>query len=339
MAVTQVSRRPQCSSKSFKNVSRGPSLETTTAGSSSSCAGNASPVFDTSTTLIFVDWDDTLFPSTEVFDRWGLQLRSYKRDDLNAEQQLLVNNWKTSLQRFMKAIMEFSGHCAIVTNAQISWVEDCLHRFAPEVLQSLSGPGGPTILHAKDVLRSLRSRKKIWQHDEIAIPARYADVYRDDDIKHFKFVEMTAAKYQAMRLEFNTVFAGRNISGCNIINFGDMEYEHEAVLELGMRLSEVGEEPLIKSFLLPEAPKITELAVRLDLLRLLLPAIVCADADIALNFKESGSTPMALLSKALRIPDLERIEFPHVFGCGQPPSENEVTEFLQEVAVALAFRH
>lgn len=261
MPVTEVPRRPGCSSKSFKNVSRGPSLETTAAGSSaqhslaSSCAGNASPVLDISSTLIFVDWDDTLFPSTEIFDRWGLQLRGDKLDKLDAEQRKLLMTWQKSLQRFLKAISEFSGHCAIVTNAELMWVEDCLQRFAPEVLQLLRESGGVTILHAKDVLRSLRSRKRIWQHDEIALPARHLDVYREDDIQHFKYVEMTAAKYQAMRLEYNRVFGNREgMSRCNLVNFGDMEYEHEAVLELGMRLCELPnlQEPHIKSFLLPE---------------------------------------------------------------------------------------
>ena len=264
MAVTQVSRHANCLKKSFKNVSRGPSLETTettTAGSCASAVSNASPACSTECSssgkiLIFLDWDDTLFPSTEIFDCWGLELVEPSVENaLTEEQGFLLKIWEKSLQRFMKAVAEF-GHCAIVTNAQTMWVEDCLRRFAPELLRSLSGQtNGPTILHAKDVLRSFRSRKKIWQHDEIAIPARYVDVYRDENIEHFKFVEMTAAKYQAMKLEFTRLFGKGPVSGCNIINFGDMEYEHEAVIELGMRLGEFGEEPtFVKSFLLPEVP-------------------------------------------------------------------------------------
>lgn len=127
-----------------------------------------------------------------------------------------------------------------------------VHRFAPEVLEVIEEQGGPTILHAKDVLRSLRSKKIIWQHDEICLPARHLDVYREDDFQHFKHVEMSAAKYQAMRLEFHRVFGEKMSERCNLINFGDMEYEHEAVLELGMRLSELRAEPHVKSFLLPE---------------------------------------------------------------------------------------
>ncbi len=258
--MTEVSRRGCCLSKSFKNASRGPSLETTVESDSvvsgnnsqtlASSGGNVSPILDASTTLVFVDWDDTLFPSTEIFDRWGFQLRS-ETDHINAEQQRLLSLWRKSLQRFVMAMVEFSQHCAIVTNAEPMWVENCLHRFAPEVLQLIEEPGGPTILHAKDVLRSLRSKKIIWQHDEIALPARHLDVYREDDFQHFKHVEMSAAKYQAMRLEFHRVF-GENSERCNLINFGDMEYEHEAVLELGMRLCELRAEPHVKSFLLPE---------------------------------------------------------------------------------------
>ena len=260
MAMTEVPRRGS-SSKSFKNVSRGPSLETTAGSVSvteipSAQSSGATWEAAISSTLVFVDWDDTLFPSTELFDRWGLELRLSDQDKLTAEQKELLKMWRKSLQRFIKAITEFSGHCAIVTNAETMWVEDCLRRFAPEVLLLLKEEGGPSILHAKDVLRSLRSRKRIWQHDEIALPARHLDVYREDDIQHFKYVEMTAAKYQAMRLEFLRVFGRQEgFSRFNLINFGDMEYEHEAVLELGMRLCELQpQEPLIKSFLLPEEP-------------------------------------------------------------------------------------
>jgi len=349
--MTEVSRRGCCLSKSFKNASRGPSLETTVESDSvlssnqhTLASSGVSPILDASTTLVFVDWDDTLFPSTEIFDRWGFQLRSETdhNDHITAEQQRLLGLWRKSLQRFVMAMVEFSQHCAIVTNAEAMWVENCLHRFAPEVLEVIEEQGGPTILHAKDVLRSLRSKKIIWQHDEICLPARHLDVYREDDFQHFKHVEMSAAKYQAMRLEFHRVFGEKMSERCNLINFGDMEYEHEAVLELGMRLSELRAEPHVKSFLLPEAPKITELAIRLDLLRLLLPAIISLDGDISLNLKEWCSgymcTPMALLSKALRMPDLEKIEMPHAFGLGPPPSEDEVTDSLQEVAAALASR-
>eukprot|EP00438_Fugacium_kawagutii_P019615 Skav232788 [mRNA] locus=scaffold614:208081:216164:- [translate_table: standard] len=42
--------------------------------------------------------------------------------------------------------------------------------------------------------------------------------------------------------------------------------------------------------------------------------------------------------KALQIPDLQHVEMPHAFGLGEPPSEDEVADSLQEVAAALASR-
>lgn len=250
--VTDVPRRPSSSLKAFNSVSRGASLDTTAAGSeqssasiASSCAGIASPILDTSSTLVFVDWDDTLFPSTELFDRWGLRQRSP-----DCEQQALLHRWREALQRFLKTIIEFSGHCVIVTNAQTFWVEQCLQRFAPELLHLLHG-GGLTIAYAKEALQSLRQRKRVWQHDETTIPARYVDVYFDDeDMQQSKHVAMTAAKYHAMRKEFKRFFGGREARR-NIINFGDMEYEHSAVQELGIRACGL-HEPQVKSLLLPE---------------------------------------------------------------------------------------
>lgn len=232
--------RHTCASKAFKNVSRGASLDTT-AGSSSVRSGRSG----LEGTLIFADWDDTLFPSTELFDRWDLELHGPV--ELNEERRQLLSMWQRALCRFLRAIGELSEHCAIITNAESRWVEHCLQRFAPEVLDLISQTC--SVLHAKEVLDGLRASKKLC--GEVPLPARYVDVYRSEE-PYVMHVEMSAAKYQAMRSELKKAF-GRHQKGLNIINFGDMEYEHEAVLELGVRISE--QEPQIKSFLLPEVPR------------------------------------------------------------------------------------
>ncbi|CAE7450982.1 agaA [Symbiodinium pilosum] len=345
MAADSVPRRPTCPTKAFNLQSRGASLDTTAAGSvqwssysssSASCAGHASPVLDTSSTLIYLDWDDTLFPSTEIFDRWGLQHEADKDSEISPEQAELLRAWGESLQRFMKACVEYSGSCVIVTNAQSRWVQNCLKRFAPDLISLFASAGGPTVLYAKEVLKALRLRKKVRHQDDSVIPAKHIDAYWDEeDTQRFKFVEMSAAKFHAMKLEFLDFFSGREgHSRCNIINFGDMEYEHEAVRELGMRMSQFQPEPHVKSLLLPEAPKISELTLRLELLRLLLPAIVRHDSDIDLDLKEVPS-PMQLLSKALRLPELGSVDLAHAFGDGPPPREDEVANSLVEVAMAL----
>ena len=50
--------------------------------------------------------------------------------------------------------MEYSGSCVIVTNAQSHWVEECLRRFAPELISLFACPGGPSVLYAKDCQHS-----------------------------------------------------------------------------------------------------------------------------------------------------------------------------------------
>eukprot|EP00439_Symbiodinium_sp_Y106_P064988 s2917_g10.t1 len=204
--------------QAFNLQSRGASLDTTAAGSvqwssysssSASCAGHASPVLDTSSTLIYLDWDDTLFPSTEIFDRWGLP-HQWDCEGLTAKQEQLLYAWGESLQRFLKACMEYSGSCVIVTNAQSRWVENCLRRFAPELVSLFASPGGPTVLYAKEVLRGLRLRKRVRHQDDSVIPAKHVDAYWDDeDTQRFKFVEMSAAKFHAMKQEFLDFFSGR----------------------------------------------------------------------------------------------------------------------------------
>jgi len=193
-------------------------------------------------------------------------------------------------------------------------------------------------LYAKEVLRELRLRKKVrHQDDSVIIPAKHVDAYWDEeDSQRYKFIEMSAAKYHTMKLEFLEFFSGRSgQSRRNIINFGDMEYEHDAVRELGMRMSQSPHcEPHVKSLLLPEAPKMSELTLRLELFRLLLPAIVSFDSDIDLDLKEMPS-PLMQLSEALRIPELGHVDLTHAFGDGPPLSADEVTSSLVEVAMAL----
>ena len=260
-----VGRHASCFSKAFKNVSRGASLDTTAGSSVRSVE---------SSTLIFADWDDTLFPSTELFDRWGLEL--YGPVELSEEQRRLLSMWRGALQRFLRALGELSERCCIVTNAESGWVECCLQRFAPDI-KELIEEQGCSVLHAKEVLDALRARKKLIS--EVPIPARYVDVYKEEEQGYVMHVEMSSAKYQAMRSELQKAF-GRHQKGLNIINFGDMEYEHEAVLELGVRISD--REPHIKSFLLPEVPRMPRMPSLFACLRpLASPSWSCASSSSA----------------------------------------------------------
>eukprot|EP00440_Ansanella_granifera_P018672 gb/GFBE01020286.1/.p1 GENE.gb/GFBE01020286.1/~~gb/GFBE01020286.1/.p1 ORF type:complete len:355 (+),score=88.94 gb/GFBE01020286.1/:1-1065(+) len=349
--MSAVKRFAACEHKAFSNELRLFSIDTTVPASSedarlafeSSCSGTATPAIDTSETVIFFDWDDTLFPTTEIFDHWGFQSQEgsaldVEEPELDAQQKQMLKNWKESLQRLLKAAMELSGHCAIVTNAQPAWVESCLRRFAPDLLPLFSEPGGPEVVYARQVLKDLRRKKKVRDQDSLN-PVKYPNSYEDEEERNrLQCSEMATAKYEAMQQELNQFFGGRPGSLCrNIISFGDMEYEHEAVQELGMRNPSHDQEIRIKSLLLPEAPMVSELALRLDLLRLLLPVCVRVDTDVNVDLKDLRSeSALQKLSKALKLPALCNVDFPvHAWGIGPKPAQSQVSDGLVNVAAAL----
>eukprot|EP00931_Biecheleriopsis_adriatica_P010285 TRINITY_DN111372_c0_g1_i1.p1 TRINITY_DN111372_c0_g1~~TRINITY_DN111372_c0_g1_i1.p1 ORF type:complete len:363 (-),score=89.25 TRINITY_DN111372_c0_g1_i1:30-1088(-) len=329
-------------------VSLDTSVESTTGGSASfltfeesSCSVAATPVLDVFETLIFLDWDDTLFPSTDIFDNWGQPAKPSEHvPELDTEKLEMLQAWQEAFHRLLTAVSELSGHCAIVTNARRGWVEECMERFAPDLCQLLSQPGGPQVVYAQDVLQKRRSKKKVRDFKESLYPVKHSDVYKDVlDCQRENYMELVAAKYEAMKREFEAFFGSR--AGCRkrtIISLGDMEYEHDAVQELGMH-SLLGDEELrIKSLLLPEAPQVSELTLRLDLLRLLLPALIRMDQDLSADLKELRleKRPFEKLAETLHLPALRDIDFPaHAWGVGPRPSRAEVADGLVELAVSL----
>jgi hypothetical protein len=52
---------------------------------------------EASQTLIFLDWDDTLFPTAEIVDNWGFASRSTTWADvvLSDEQEHVLDKWSS----------------------------------------------------------------------------------------------------------------------------------------------------------------------------------------------------------------------------------------------------
>jgi len=89
-------------------------------------------------TLIFFDWDDTLFPTTAIFDEWevptGKELENAIIPEVLSKQLV---RWCDALLKFLKAACSVTERCVIVTNSRRPWVQQCARRFAPDMLQLL----------------------------------------------------------------------------------------------------------------------------------------------------------------------------------------------------------
>ena len=73
-------------------------------------------------TLLFLDWDDTMFPCTELFHKRGLPRRS--KDWTTPDPELLaeLEPWRRAVKEFLGRACAISDRCVIVTNSRKPWV-------------------------------------------------------------------------------------------------------------------------------------------------------------------------------------------------------------------------
>jgi len=373
-------------------------------------------------TLIFLDWDDTLFPTTELFDRRRLPLTGDVNldEDLNRE----LEPWRQALKQFLIEVRRVSDLCVIVTNSKRPWVDQCIKRFFPELqefiepkapepdastlsskllkdLKDLSGKlskhhyfrvapytkhhsfgSDPNfarsssmpprsakmeVVYANEVQDASASKPSrisstsscicaafggIWQFLKDA----YEDVDGEEERKspqqqnEEKAREYTLAKRTAMERKaelFYSRYHGQTWK--NVLSFGDMHYEHDAVKELPARRQEQRQrikeqKPLslgrprverlrAKAIVVPGQPTLAGLTLQLQVTRRLLDVFVHHDGalDVDLGSKSDTVEPMAAVAEAVKMPQLATVSLPaHMWNHGSA-SDNQA-----EVAASTA---
>jgi len=290
-----------------------------------SVASSAWQYAEPTQTLIFLDWDDTLFPCTELFERWNLPRRGPTRD-LPPELERDLAKWRAAVRDYLSIVCSLSDRCVIVTNSSPPWVENCIERFAPELKPFFGRPGGPTVAYAGEVLLQARAA----QSSSCCCPIWWTTVreaLKPQPSYEERKAELTQAKLSAMRREatnFYSRYPGQTWK--NIISLGDMKYERDAVQELSASRvanavartvgSDVNVKPRrerlrTKACVLPGAPSLCELTLWLRLFRLLLPSLARFDGDIDLDL-HCVADPLPLLAKGLGLPHLAGVQMPQL---------------------------
>lgn len=262
-----------------------------------------------SQTLIFFDWDDTLFPTTEIFYKWAQPRKSTTTRPLPKGLEEALQPWRQALREYIVMACALSDNCVILTNATRPWIDTCLGRFAPELVPLFEKQSNLRVVYAREVADTSERSSK----------------------------DLTSAKLQAMKTEaknFYNRYPGQ--SWKNIVSLGDMQYEHDAIQALASeRLSPPGERFRTKALLLPSAPSLSELTLRLQFSRLLLPAYVRVDGNFRLDLR-SADDPLEAIASAVRMPQLAKLPFPrHAWGRTPPPEEDLASEALDELAVTV----
>jgi hypothetical protein len=311
-----------------------------------STASSSMEYGEPSQTLIFLDFDDTLFPTTELFERRKLS----KQGMLPLEQDHELQPWRDAVYNYLSTTSSLSDGCLVVTNSKRPWVDTCIERFAPNLKEFFrpdergrtrigvvyAGEAATTSSHSVGVARStVLTRCGACFAGARSLLQRLATELSEDEDGSFAREQkaLTAAKRMAMEraaTEFYSRYHGQTWK--NVVSIGDAPYELDALRELCAsrrerrlplqeRNSSGNDSPPAtvscqrterlrsKVIAVRPRPTLAGLTRDLQLSNLLLEAFVRLDGDVDLDLR-TESEQMARIADALGIAHLGSISFP-----------------------------
>mmetsp|Transcript_56761 Transcript_56761/g.122677 ORF Transcript_56761/g.122677 Transcript_56761/m.122677 type:complete len:394 (+) Transcript_56761:41-1222(+) len=278
--------------------------------------------------LIFLDWDDTLFPTLALKERAGLS-GSVTRDGLrtevdeealrrDAELEDDLKQWQEALKFFLLTALDLSDRVVILTSSRSPWVKACITSFAPELTSLFSEAGGLRVAYAGEVrkaraaaARAARQRHSIGTQCRMCLQGLWKLIesmmgpepeITDDDSQ-----KLTEDKFAAMSSESESFYSQCTDQTLkNILSLGDMIYERDAALKLKEK-TPASDSLKMKAFLLPGGSSLRELSLRLRCLGLVLPLLVQHDGHINLDL-HTCKEPLKAMAEALTMPQLGSID-------------------------------
>mmetsp|Transcript_139156 Transcript_139156/g.259492 ORF Transcript_139156/g.259492 Transcript_139156/m.259492 type:complete len:332 (+) Transcript_139156:64-1059(+) len=279
---------------------------------------------EASQTLIFLDWDDTLFPTTELFDRWCLPQRPEEWNNLtfSQEQERILDGWRDALVTYLRNACTVSKRVVIVTNAKPGWVESCINTFVPSLKPFFSQDGGPRIVYAVQALQLYDKRSAAHNR---GTPALWSAALSMEELHD----QLIRGKFVAMQQEAKGFYSQYpDQTWKNIISVGDATYEYAAARDLTFRRSGPNRENLrTKCIVTPEAPALRDMTYTLSMTALLWPVFVAYDGDMDVNMNDMDDFRSSV--NALGMPELKSLirAFPII------EDREEWTNELDELAV------
>eukprot|EP00929_Paragymnodinium_shiwhaense_P036394 TRINITY_DN19514_c0_g1_i1.p1 TRINITY_DN19514_c0_g1~~TRINITY_DN19514_c0_g1_i1.p1 ORF type:complete len:455 (+),score=118.79 TRINITY_DN19514_c0_g1_i1:173-1537(+) len=270
---------------------------------------------DPSETLIFLDWDDTLFPTAELFDKWKLPCRpgSWSHMLLEPQEEQKLERWREALKEHVEMALALSSHVCVVTNAKRPWVSRCIDAFCPNLAylfeddeeKRVGTPTSAPVTSGRCCI--VYANEKLPPRQQMAMPVRHtfhkASPEEDDE-------RLTSAKKHAMKLQAKAFYSQRRgQTWKNILSFGDADYERDALLDVVFQRNSPSRERLrAKVMKTPMRPNLEDLTYRLKLGACLMPMQVQYDGDIDLNLNTSDLG--GVLAESLQAPELEEMVMP-----------------------------
>lgn len=172
-------------------------------------------------TVLILDWDDTIFPTTWIRQDLGLHwkhsLDSQVKDGPDKQEvEKLLATFCAKVRIFLKAACSIA-HVVIVTLARNPWIQQSADNFVkglPELMKEMN----IKVVYARDYIT------KSMQEEFAKIEFKTTE----QELNHW-----TQAKARAMQAEIEAHYKAHNATWKNIISFGDSEFEQLALLQTG----------------------------------------------------------------------------------------------------------
>lgn len=212
-------------------------------------------------TIIILDWDDTLCPSTTCMRTHGLSvLGEPPKGEVKRQLEVLTEEVKLLIE----AASQLAEKVIIVTNAEEGWVDLSCKAWLPGLLPTLA-------------LCEVASARSTWEPRGVVSPAGWKAKAFEEVIDRFY------SRYQ-------------NQSWKNIISIGDAPHEREALARVS-GWAPTGKKCRSKSVKFVLRPTVDQLVRELQLLRESMKVIVWHDDDLDLHFSlESLTEPLGIPS-------------------------------------------
>eukprot|EP00928_Gymnodinium_smaydae_P038650 TRINITY_DN26614_c0_g1_i1.p1 TRINITY_DN26614_c0_g1~~TRINITY_DN26614_c0_g1_i1.p1 ORF type:complete len:479 (-),score=51.76 TRINITY_DN26614_c0_g1_i1:28-1338(-) len=234
-------------------------------------------------TIIFFDWDDTLFPTTWIKQQGHCISRTSSDTSVSPTSSSLRAH-ESAVIALLKIAAEL-GKPVIVTLGQADWIERSISQYMPKlhgVLKSL----GIDIIFAREALRRRTLNGVVlegldpWQR----------------------------LKREAMKKALTQFYSRRrHQSWKNCVSIGDSCIERDALRDLAFTRTQFSahgrEKPVrCKTVKLVDCPTIESLTMEIELLASCLPALVHHDGDFSYEFQGDADESSLLMDLAVQTP-------------------------------------
>ncbi|CAJ1365109.1 unnamed protein product, partial [Effrenium voratum] len=250
-------------------------------------------------TMIVLDWDDTLFPTSYLRDELRLSwLKSWQDQNLAPKQKEEVASRLAICQTKVVDLLTQAtraGKVVLVTLARKPWVADSCRNFFPAVGQAIAELEVP-IIYAQE-----------------GVSIDYNKMCSNTELERF----WSGVKAKAIAREcksFYSQYDGQ--SWKNVLSIGDSDFERIGTMlatkdymeQTGIETSPSGQAVVddhvykvrTKTLKMVDQPSIEELSTQLGLLRTWLPNMIKLDSDFDLNLNAADPNALRRMAAVLR---------------------------------------